>query len=197
MAKIGYVRVSSSDQNPQRQLQKLESIGCKKIFQDMMSGSTKDRPGLNAMLSYIRDDDVVITTDLDRLGRDLEDLTDILEEIRKKRAFFESLDLPSTAGIEDKSIRRLINTVVIEVYKYVAERERQKIRERQRQGIEIAKKEGKYKGRPAMFRKENPRLQHAFSLLDQGISVKKAAEMTGIALTTFKRYKRRYYDIKR
>lgn len=192
MAKIGYVRVSSSDQNPQRQLEKLKKIGCKKIFQDKVSGVQKERPGLIAMLSYIRDDDVVITTDLDRLGRDNDDLTNILEEIRRKGASFEAMDLPSTSGIRDKNIRRLINNVIIEVYKYTAENERRKIRERQRQGIDIAKKEGRYRGGQFKFNRDDPRLQLAFRFYMEGKSIREVSALTGIATATFNRYKKRY-----
>ena len=136
MARIGYVRVSSTDQNPERQLKQLQTAGCEKIFSDKMSGATKERPGLKNLISFIREGDVIITTELDRLGRNNEELTEIMDEIRQKGASFEALNLPSVAGIQDANIRRLINTVIIEVYKYAAESERKKIRERQRQGIE-------------------------------------------------------------
>lgn len=126
----------------ERQLNHLKQVGCEKIFTDKISGAIKKRPGLDALIDYIRDGDVVITTELDRLGRNIEDLTEIMDTIHRKGASFEALNLPSTAGIRDEGIRRLINTVIIEVYKYVAESERKKIRERQRQGIAIAKAEG-------------------------------------------------------
>ena len=67
-------------------------------------------------------------------------------------------------GIEDENLRRLINSLVIELYKYQAESERKKIKERQAQGIEIAKKKGKFKGRQLKFKKNDPRLKHAFDL---------------------------------
>lgn len=194
MSKIGYARVSSTDQNVERQMLQLKDIGCEKIFSDKMSGSTKERPGLKEMLAYIRDGDVVITTELDRLGRNNAELTEIMDDIHKKGASFEALNLPSTAGIQDDNIRRLINTVIIEVYKYVAESERKKIRERQRQGIAIAKAEGKYKGRRPRFPKEDRHLQLAFQLYRKGNSLRDVAALTGIPMTTFRRYWKLYGD---
>ena len=72
-------------------------------------------------------------------------------QIQNKKATLEILNLPTTKGIEDENLRTLINNLIIEIYKYQAESERKRILERQRQGIEIAKREGKYKGRKLIF----------------------------------------------
>ena len=77
MAKIGYARVSSKEQNLDRQLQALESVS--KVFSDKVSGATTERPQLQAMLDYIREGDIVVVAELDRLGRNNKDLTDIKE----------------------------------------------------------------------------------------------------------------------
>lgn len=95
-------------------------------------------------------------------------------------------------GIEDENLRRLINSLVIELYKYQAESERKKIKERQAQGIEIAKKKGKFKGRQLKFKKNDPRLKHAFDLFLNGLSDKEVEEQTGINRRTFRRYRSRY-----
>lgn len=137
MSKIGYSRVSSKEQNLDRQLSALNSVS--KIFSDKMSGQSIDRPQLKAMLEYIREGDIVVVTELDRLGRNNRDLTTIMNEIQQKGATLEVLNLPSMNGIDDENLRRLINNLIIELYKYQAEAERKKIRERQQQGIKIAK----------------------------------------------------------
>ena len=95
-------------------------------------------------------------------------------------------------GIEDENLRRLINSLVIELYKYQAESERKKIKERQAQGIEIAKKKGKFKGRQYKFKADDPRLKHAFDLFLNGFSDKEVEEQTGINSRTFRRYRARY-----
>lgn len=151
MTKIGYARVSSKEQNLQRQYEKLESVGVTKIFSDKLSGKNNNRPKLQEMLNYIRESDIIVVTELDRLGRNNKEITYIMNQIQEKNATLEILNLPSLSGIQDDNLRRLLNNLIIELFKYTAENERKQIRERQRQGIEIAKEKGKYKGRPLAY----------------------------------------------
>ena len=190
MSKIGYARVSSKEQNLDRQLKALEGVS--KVFSDKLSGQSTERPQLQAMLDYLHEGDIVIVTELDRLGRSNKDLTEIMNAIQQKGATLEVLNLPSMTGIEDENLRRLINNLMIEIYKYQAESEREKIKERQIQGIENAKKKGKFKGRQLKFKKNDPRLQHAFDLFLNGLSDKEVEEQTGINRRTFRRYRSRY-----
>lgn len=145
--KIGYARVSTSDQNLDRQIEALKKSGVQKIFEEKISGKNMERPQLNELLDYIHDDDVVTVLSLDRLGRNSQDLTQVIDQIRKKGAVLNVLDLPTFAGVEDSNLRALLTNLVLEIYKYTAEEERRKILSRQRQGIKIAKKKGIYKGR--------------------------------------------------
>lgn len=145
--KIGYARVSSNDQNLDRQISALKKAGVNKIFEEKVSGKNIERSELKKMLSYVHDDDVVTILSLDRLGRNSQDLTEVIDQIRRKGAVLDVLDLPTFAGVEDKNLRALLTNLVLEIYKYTAEEERRKILSRQRQGIEIAKKKGIYKGR--------------------------------------------------
>lgn len=188
MAKIGYARVSSTTQNINRQIEKLNEHKVTKIFQDKLSGKTIERPALTDLLNYIRDDDVVIVTELDRLGRNNRDLTHIMTTIQSKGATLEILNLPTLQGIEDKNLRQLINSLMIELYKYQAEQERKNIRERQQAGIALAKHQGKYKGRKPLFDKNSEQLQHAFDLYKKGHSINQTAKMTGINRETLRRY---------
>ncbi|MFK4956387.1 recombinase family protein [Lactococcus garvieae] len=190
MSKIGYARVSSKEQNLDRQLDLLSDVS--KIFADKISGKTAERPQLKAMLEYIREGDIVIVTELDRLGRNSKDLTNIMNEIQQKGATLEVLNLPSMNGIEDENLRRLINNLVIEIYKYQSEAEREKIRERQQQGIKLAKEKGKFKGGKRMFQENDPRLKLAFNLYLNGFSDKEVEEQTGINRRTFRRYRQRF-----
>ncbi|NFX25990.1 recombinase family protein [Staphylococcus aureus] len=190
MAKIGYARVSSKGQNLDRQLKALQGVS--KVFSDKLSGQSIERPQLKAMLEYIREGDIVVVSELDRLGRNNKELTELMNQIQAKGATLEVLNLPSMNGIEDENLRRLINSLVIELYKYQAESERKKIKERQAQGIEIAKKKGKFKGRQYKFKADDPRLKHAFDLFLNGFSHKEVEEQTGINSRTFRRYRARY-----
>jgi len=194
MAKIGYARVSSKDQKLDRQLEALQGVS--KLFSDKISGKSAERPQLQAMLAYIREGDIVIVTELDRLGRNNKDLTEIMNTIQQKGATLEVLNLPSMNGIEDENLRRLINNLVIEIYKYQAEADRKRIKERQQQGIAIAKEKGKFKGKPLKFKKNDPRLQLAFKLYLEGATDTQVEKQTGISRRTFKRYRERY-NVKR
>ena len=190
--RIGYARVSTTDQNLERQLVRLKAAGCEKIFEEKMSGAVLERPALRRMIDFIREGDVVVVTELDRLGRSNKDLTQIMDEIRGKKASFEFLNLPSFAGVQDDNIRMLLNSIIIELYKYMAQSERERIRERQRQGIELAKKAGKFKGRKPIFTKDSPRLALALEEYERGKSARDVCELTGIKTSTFFRYLKLY-----
>lgn len=190
--KVGYARVSSKGQNLERQLEILQNENVEKVFSEKIQGDNPNRPALNEMLNYIRDGDIVVVTELDRLARDNDLLTDIIAAIHKKGATLDVLNLPTLKGISDDNLRRLINNLIIEIYKYQAEADRMRIRERQAQGIEIAKREGRYKGGKLKFSFDDPKLQHAFKLYQDGETENRIEEITGINRRTFRRYRERY-----
>ena len=194
MTKIGYARVSTTDQNLDRQLDQLKHVD--RLFQEAVSGVSKDRPQLKAMLDYIREGDIVVVTELERLGRNNQELTEVMNQIQTKGATLEVLNLPTLRGIEDDNLRRLLNNLILELYKYQAQAERERIKERQAQGIAIAKTQGKYHGRKALFTEDDSRLKHAFELYLSGMSDKDVAGLTGINERTFRRYREKY-QIKR
>ena len=183
MAKIGYARVSSKEQHLDRQLAALKDVD--KLFADKLSGANTNRPELQKMLAYIREGDIVLVTELDRLGRNNQDLTKIMNTIQNKGATLDVLNLPSMTGIADPNLRQLMTNLIIELYKYQAESERKRIIERQQQGIALAKQQGKYHGRKPQYVKDDPRLQHAFKLYQAGMSDVDVARNTGIKRTTF------------
>lgn len=190
--KVGYARVSSKEQKLERQLAIFRNENVEKIFSEKMQGDNPNRPALNEMLDFIRQGDIVVVTELDRLARDNEFLTDVIGAIHKKGATLEILNLPTLKGIEDDNLRRLINNLIIEIYKYQAESERLRIRERQGQGIEIAKRKGRYKGGKLKYSPNEPKLQHAFKLYAEGETENRIEEITGINRRTFRRYRERY-----
>ena len=190
MAKIGYARVSSKEQHLDRQLAALKDVD--KLFTDKLSGANTNRPELQKMLTYIREGDIVLVTELDRLGRNNQDLTKIMNTIQNKGATLDVLNLPSMTGIADPNLRQLMTNLIIELYKYQAESERKRIIERQQQGIALAKRQGKYHGRKPQYAKDDPRLQHAFKLYRAGMSDIDVSRNTGIKRTTFIRYRVKY-----
>lgn len=142
MAKIGYVRVSTEEQNEARQVEALRAVGVEPddMFVDKKSGKNAERNALTAMLSFVRRGDVVITESISRIARNTKDLLEIVAMLKGK-------------GVEFVSMKEAIDTstptgkFMLTVFAAMAELERDNILERQREGIAIAKAEGKYKGR--------------------------------------------------
>lgn len=143
--RIGYIRVSSADQNPDRQI---EAIGpADRIFVDHISGKTKNRPELQKCLEYIRKGDTLVIHSMDRLARNLDDLRSIVNQQTGRGIRIEFLKENLIFTGEDSPM----STLLLNVMGAIAEFERSLIRERQREGIELAKKRGAYKGRkPAL-----------------------------------------------
>lgn len=146
--KIGYARVSSKEQNLDRQLKSLTDAGCEKIYCDKMSGKDFNRPEYQKMIEELKEDDVVYLHSLDRLGRNYDM---IIEEWRKitRKANIVVLDMPLLDTTAGKDLTgKFIADLVLQILSYVAESERERIRIRQKEGIAIAKTKGIYKGRP-------------------------------------------------
>ena len=109
MTKIGYARVSHTDQKLDRQKLQLKEAGVKKIYSEKISGTITDRPELQALLNFIREGDIVVVSELERLGRNNQQLTEVMTTIQREGATLEVLNLPSLKGIEDENLRRLVN----------------------------------------------------------------------------------------
>ena len=145
--RIGYIRVSSLEQNPERQL---EGIVLNKKFIDHASGKDTSRPQLEAMINYVRDGDTVIVHSMDRLARNLDDLRRLVTQLTSQQIRIEFVKEGLTFTGEDSPMSKLL----LSVMGAVAEFERSLIRERQMEGIALAKKRGAYKGRKAVLSKE-------------------------------------------
>ena len=146
MALIFYARVSSKDQNLERQLYRAKQVKADKIFQDKKSGKNTERAGLKEMLNYIREGDTLEVVSLDRLSRNYTDIKILVQIVNEMKVKLLIDDLPVTHTGNDLVDNFLLD-MMISLMGFVAENERQKIRERQRQGIARAKQKGKYRGR--------------------------------------------------
>jgi DNA invertase Pin-like site-specific DNA recombinase len=140
MTKIGYTRVSTTEQNTDRQ-----ELGDIRVFEDKASGKSTDRPALKEMLAYIRDGDEVVVYSIDRLARNLRDLEDIIKEVNSKGASVTFLTERLTFSGSDDAI----STLMLQMMGSFAQFERSMILMRQAEGIAIAKKanDGRYAGR--------------------------------------------------
>ena len=142
--RIGYIRVSSFNQNPERQL---EDIPLDKVFSDQASGKDTQRPQLNALLSFVREGDTVVVHSMDRLARNLDDLRRLVQELTQRSVRIEFIKEHLTFSGEDSPIANLM----LSVMGAFAEFERALIRERQREGIALAKQRGAYRGRKKLL----------------------------------------------
>ena len=145
--RIGYVRVSSFDQNPERQLEHLQ---VDKVFTDQASGKDTQRPQLDALLAFVREGDTVVVHSMDRLARNLDDLRRLVQGLTQRGVRIEFVKEHLTFTGEDSPMANLM----LSVMGAFAEFERALIRERQREGIALARQRGAYRGRKKALAQE-------------------------------------------
>lgn len=149
--KIGYVRVSTQEQNTIRQEVLMESLGVSEVYIDRMSGKSADRPELKKLMEYVRRGDTVIVESISRFARNTRDLLELVEQLTAKGVEFiskkEAIDTTTPSG-----------KFMLTIFGAVAELEREYILQRQQEGIAIAKANGIYKGRKPIQRPEFPQV---------------------------------------
>ena len=173
--KIGYARVSTTDQNPALQLAALKREGCEKIFTDKASGATRKRPELDKCLKRLNPDDVLVVWKLDRLGRSLRDLITLLDDLKGQGVKFKSL----TEAIDTQTPTGRAMWQMVGV---LAELERSLIQERTKAGREAAQRRGVKLGRKPKL--SPPQRAHARKLIEGGESPAHVARLLGVARST-------------
>ena len=177
--RIGYQRVSTVDQNTDRQL---DGVELDKVFTDKASDKGTNRPELARAIDYLRDGDTLVVHSMDRLARNLEDLRRIVRELAGQGVRVEFVKESLTFTGEDSPM----NTLLLSMLGAVAEFERSMILERQREGIAIAKGAGKYKGRKAALTGEQA--DELRARLVQGVAVSTLAREYGVSRQTVYNY---------
>ena len=181
--KIGYARVSTKDQNLNLQMDDLKKAGCQKIFQEKITGATKERPQLQKMIEQVREGDVVYIWKLDRLGRSLKDLITLVNEIKEKGAGLKSLNDPiDTTTPQGK--------LTFHLFAALSEFERDIIRERTFAGLASARARGRVGGRPKGL---SSKAQHTAIIAEKlyqerELSVKEILDQLSISKMTFYNY---------
>jgi DNA invertase Pin-like site-specific DNA recombinase len=174
VALVGYVRVSTVAQDGALQRDALTKAGCSKLFEDKISGTKADRPGLNEALAYVRDGDVLVVWKLDRLGRSLPHLIETVNALGRRSVGFQSL----TEGVDTSTPN---GRLVFHIFGALAEFERDLIRERTGAGLAAAAARGRKGGRKPVVTAE--KLARAKALIAEGFSVREAAGRVKIGKT--------------
>jgi DNA invertase Pin-like site-specific DNA recombinase len=176
---IGYARVSTQDQNLELQVDALTKAGCKKIFDDKISGSRAERPGLAKALEMLREDDTLVVWKLDRLGRSVKNLVNLVGELHKQGIQFKSLtdaiDTGTTSG-----------RFFFHVMASLAEMERELTVERTRAGLEVARQLGRKGGRKRQMTES--KIESAKKLLANGVPPRDVAKNLGVSVPTLYRW---------
>lgn len=177
---IGYVRVSTTDQNLDLQMDALESTGCDRIHKDIASGAKDDRIGLVEVLKYIRKGDTLVVWKLDRLGRSLRHLIDTINQINDQGCYFRSLQ-------ENIDTSTSSGKLIFHIFGALAEFERDIIRDRTNAGLAAARTRGRIGGRPKKM--DAKKIALAKSLLADGTnSFNEICEMLKVSKATLYRY---------
>ena len=177
---IGYARVSTADQNLDLQNDALDSAGCEKIYTDKMSGAKTARPGLDQILGILRKGDTLVVWKLDRLGRSLKHLIQVMNQLEERGIYFksvqESLDTSTPGG-----------KLIFHVFGALAEFERDIIRERTLAGLAAARSRGRKGGRPRKLSKKQ--VEIATNLMkDISIPIVEICKTLGVSKATLYRY---------
>ena len=185
--KVGYVRVSTVDQNTGRQEVLMKELGVDKIYVDKLSGKNKERPQLQEMLNFVREGDVLVVESISRLARNVKDLLEIVDQLKQKGVVFiskkETIDTSTPAG-----------EFMLTVFGALAQLERSYILERQAEGIALAKAQGKYNGRPRIDVDEDKFIEYYKDYQAGYLTGKGICKKLGISLSTFHRRVKDYEE---
>ena len=191
----GYVRVSSKDQNEDRQMIAMEEMGVPKdnIYMDKLSGKDFNRPEYKKLIRKIKENDIIFIKSIDRLGRNYEEIIEQWRIITKeKRADIVVIDMPMLDTRRGKDLMgTFLADIVLALLSYVAENERKNIKQRQREGIDAAKARGVKFGRPAEELPTNFREVYQ-QWAARNITLTKAAKLVNMPVSTF-RYRAKVY----
>lgn len=195
--KIAYARVSTLDQNLDRQIEVFEKFSAEKIFTEKLSGkNVSERIVFQEVMNFVREDDQLIVEAIDRLGRNYDEIIQTVNYLKQKNVQLIITSLPiMSEAIDNPLLDKFIKDLIIQILAMIAEQERTESKRRQAQGIAIAKEKGVYKGRPVLYspKAKDPQKRLVYhrvvSQLQEGIAISKIAAETGITRQTVYRIK--------
>ncbi|MGO3600004.1 MAG: recombinase family protein [Enterococcus faecalis] len=196
--KVAYARVSTMDQNLDRQIDSLKNFGAEKIFVEKKSGATiEQRPVFQEALTFVREEDTFMVEAIDRLGRNYDEVIQTVNLLKQKNVKLVITSLPIMAeAIGNPLLDRFIKDLIVQILAMISEQERTESKRRQAQGIKIAKEKGVYRGRPKLYSPtaKNPQRRAVYrnitEELEKGTAISKIAKEYGITRQTVYRIKK-------
>ncbi|MDT2597448.1 recombinase family protein [Enterococcus dongliensis] len=196
--KVAYARVSSLDQNLERQIEELKKLGAEKIFVEKKSGATiENRQIFQEALAFVREKDIFMVEAIDRLGRNYDEIIQTVNFLKSKNVGLIITSLPiMTEVIGNPLLDRFVKDLIVQILAMIAEQERAESKRRQAQGIKIAKAKGVYKGRPQLYSPtaKDPQKRVIYHKviedLENNIAISKIAKDYGITRQTVYRIKK-------
>lgn len=194
---VGYARVSSVDQNLERQLENLKTFGAEKIFTEKQSGqSIENRPVFQEVLNFVRMGDRFVVESIDRLGRNYDEVINTVNYLKDKEVQLMITSLPMmNEVIGNPLLDKFMKDLIIQILAMVSEQERNESKRRQEQGIKVAKEKGVYKGRPLLYspNAKDPQKRIIYhrvvEMLEEGQAISKIAKEVNITRQTIYRIK--------
>ena len=194
---IGYARVSSIDQNLERQLENLKTFGAEKIFTEKQSGkSIENRPVFQEALNFVRTGYRFVVESIDRLGRNYDEIIETVNYLKEKDVQLMITSLPMmNEVISNPLLDKFMKDLIVQILAMVSEQERNESKRRQAQGIQVAKEKGVYKGRPLLYspNAKDPQKRVIYhrvvEMLEEGQAISKIAKEVNITRQTVYRIK--------
>ena len=194
---VGYARVSSIEQNLERQLENLKTFGAEKIFIEKQSGkSIENRPVFQEALNFVRTGDRFVVESIDRLGRNYDEIIETVNYLKEKDVQLMITSLPMmNEVISNPLLDKFMKDLIVQILAMVSEQERNESKRRQAQGIQVAKEKGVYKGRPLLYspNAKDPQKRVIYhrvvEMLEEGQAISKIAKEVNITRQTVYRIK--------
>ncbi|MGX0434884.1 recombinase family protein [Staphylococcus hominis] len=199
--KVGYARVSTRRQDLNRQIEELTKYGCEKIFKEKVSGKNqKDRQEFNNALTFLREGDELVIESLERLGRNYNDIKEIVKKLKDMKVKLTITSLPMLSeSFENPLLDSFVKDLIIQILAMIGQQEREEMIRKTKQGVAKAKAEGRMKGRPQLYSpdsKDKQRrviYQNVVNLLEQGEAISHIAKVNGISRPTVYKIKNQHF----
>ncbi|MDH8781461.1 MAG: recombinase family protein [Staphylococcus epidermidis] len=190
--KVGYARVSTKNQDVNRQIEELTKYGCKKIFNEQVSGKNRqDRQEFNKALAFLREGDELVVESLERLGRNYNDVKEIVQHLKDMKVKLTITSLPMLSeSFNNPLLDNFVKDLIIQILAMIGQQEREEMIRKTKQGIAKAKAKGRMKGRPQLYSPNSKNkqrrviYQNVVNLLEQGEPISHIAKINGISRPT-------------